>query len=170
MVPPFKNMTEQKTIQNGLALAQEWGPYLTLSVIFGIIIFTAIIAFILYAKNVKKHAVDPSIDNAKDIANNSKDIANNKKEIDELRKKYGDAKEEVNALKVELEKRVPFTWAEDKILPRMDSIDQSVSKLALVTEKYMTITEQHTKTGEQLTKAIDKLSDRILKVEKYEPR
>lgn len=151
-------MTEQKTLQGGIHMMETFGPYMTLAIVFALIILAIVIAFIVYARNVKKNAVDPSIDN-------KEAIENNKKEIEELRKKYGLAKDEINGLRVEIERRVPFSWAEDKLIPRIDSIDKSVNKLGLITEKYMAITEQHTKTGEQLTHAIDKLADRLSNVE-----
>ena len=130
-------MLEQQTLKAGIDLASQYGP-------LGTVVFIFIGWQIYYSINMKKHAVDPSVDN--------------RKKIDELVDK-------LHKVELEVRDRVPFAWAEGQLVPKIDKMSEDINKLSLATERYSTIVDSQIKVGEHLALSIDKLTDRLSSVE-----
>lgn len=149
-------MTEQKTIQMGVDLAQTYGPWA--AGVFFILILIGLGLFIYLVSMVRKKTepvkdFHEAIDNLKDELKNAR----------EDRVKLFDR---MNKVEVEMEKRVPFTWAEGQLLPQINELTKDVNKLNATTMQLVAFTESQEKTGQRLAMALEKLSDRIGNVEK----
>lgn len=131
-------MLEQTTIQQGLMVAESWGPVGTLAI-------TWLIYQIIYQQKMNKHAVEPSIEN--------------KQKIDALQLKC-------HKLELDLKDRVNYTWVEDKLAPKIDLLNTDVSKLSVSVEKYSVIGEQMVGAVDRLTRAIEAHDDRLNELER----
>lgn len=153
-------------------LMEKFGP------VEGLLIWVAILTAMFIVNNVlqnryfKNKAVDPVADlkercTALEAAKDSLMV-----EVQGLRHSRGDMldalgkndlrlQKEVGRLEVSIEKRATYTWAEDKLLPKIEHLGRDVSQLSSNVQTQIKMQESQVQVAEKLAGSITDLSKAI---------
>lgn len=106
-------MTAQSTMRDAIALGRDWGPLWSCVVLF--IFYQIAQAWHFRKKRTRYNEFDKLRD----------------EKIEELQEKIHEVRldhaEQFADFRVQLEKRTTFTWMEEKVLPKIDKLAETVS-------------------------------------------
>lgn len=164
-------------MNTAVGLIEKFGP--VEGMIIYAVIFTLIYIFHSWSQGRKlnQEAINP-------IQELNSKIAANAAEINMLRATKGSTlntigqqalefQKEIARLELLIEKRVPFDWAEEKLLPKIDELGKDVGRLGVNLEVQTKMAQAQMQIHEQLTTAIKTLTttiqvhdDRLRKLER----
>ncbi|MCK5581955.1 MAG: hypothetical protein KAJ18_11865 [Candidatus Omnitrophica bacterium] len=143
-------MNEQTTIREAIAVARDWGP-LWVTVV-GFVIFKIIEKWNFKKKRSQYNVLDTKRDDEIQKLRTSRGEI-----LHELSEAKLDFEKRMADIRVQLEKRITFNWMEGKILPKIDTLTETVSKLSVVVERDQSNVQILSESIPKLVIAIEKL-------------
>lgn len=127
---------EQGTIQQAQGLIQQYG------LVEGILIYVVIMTVLIIAWNVYQNQTVKKFDKKSDKIDDIEQM---------LTQMKLDHQKDVSRMELMIQERVRYEWAENHLIPKIDSLSQDVSKLTIGIE-------HQAKTGDILAKSVNHLS------------